>query len=214
MFRQEGSTLIWQRNGETVWVQPWGKDSLRVRATRGQAILDTTWGLLPAAPGAAKLDITESGATVSNGAITAHMAAGGRLSFVKSAGHDILCEETEPGHFFVPPARGYSAISSDLYRCDARFSAYEGERFYGLGQHQHGLLDQKGCVIELMQRNTEVSIPFLLSSRGYGFLWHNPAVGRVELAANGTRWVAEASRQIDYWITAGGHVRRHLGALR
>ena len=59
--------------------------------------------------------------------------------------------------------------------------SYDDEHIYGLGQHQHGRLDQKGCVIELIQRNTEVSIPFLLSSRGYGFLWNNPAVGRVEL---------------------------------
>jgi alpha-D-xyloside xylohydrolase len=72
-----------------------------------------------------------------------------------------------------------------------------------LGQHQHGRLDQKGCVIELAQRNTEVSVPFLLSNRGYGLLWHNPAVGRVELGQSGTRWVAEATRQLDYWITAG-----------
>ena len=75
------------------------------------------------------------------------------------------------------------------------FQEADGERFYGLGQHQHGLLDQKGCVIDLWHRNTEVSIPFLVSSRGYGFLWHNPAVGRVELGRNATRWVAEASRR-------------------
>ena len=56
-----------------------------------------------------------------------------------------------------------------------RFRAYDGERFYGLGQHQHGRLDQKGCTVELIQRNSEVSIPFLFSSRGYGLLWHNPA---------------------------------------
>ena len=77
------------------------------------------------------------------------------------------------------------------------------ERFYGLGQHQHGLLDQKGAVIDLVQRNTEVSIPFALSSRGYGFLWNMPGVGRVELGTNGTRWVARGAHQIDYWVTTG-----------
>lgn len=30
-----------------------------------------------------------------------------------------------------------------------------------------------------------------------------PAIGRVELAGNGTRWVADSARQLDYWITAG-----------
>jgi hypothetical protein len=58
-------------------------------------------------------------------------------------------------------------------------------------------------VIDLVQRNTEVAVPFLVSSRGYGFLWHNPAIGRVELGNTETRWVAEATAQLDYWITAG-----------
>jgi alpha-D-xyloside xylohydrolase len=94
-------------------------------------------------------------------------------------------------------------VGGQLYYLEARFKAYAAERLYGLGQHQHGLLDQKGAVIDLLQRNTEVCIPFLLSSRGYGFLWNNPAVGRVELGTNATRWVAEATPQLDYWITAG-----------
>jgi alpha-D-xyloside xylohydrolase len=72
-----------------------------------------------------------------------------------------------------------------------------------LGQHQHGLLDNKGAVIDLEQRNTEVCIPFYLSSLGYGFLWNNPGVGRVELGTNLTRWVLEATRGIDYYIVAG-----------
>ena len=112
-----------------------------------------------------------------------------------------LLAEPEP-RFIRPPARRFKPLGSDLPDL-VEFQAADGERFYGLGQHQHGLLDQKGCVIDLLQRNTEVSIPFLLSSRGYGFLWNNPAVGRVELGRNGTRWVAEASRQMDYWVTAG-----------
>ncbi len=58
-------------------------------------------------------------------------------------------------------------------------------------------------MLDLVQRNAEVTIPFLLSSRGYGLLWNSPAIGRVELAANGTRWVADSARQIDYWVTAG-----------
>ena len=75
--------------------------------------------------------------------------------------------------------------------------------YTGLGQHQHGLLDQKGAVIDLIQRNTEVCIPFVLSDRGYGLLWNMPGVGRVELGANRTRWVADGARQLDYWVTTG-----------
>ena len=48
-------------------------------------------------------------------------------------------------------------------------------------------------VLDLVQRNGEVTIPFLLSNRGYGLLWNSPAIGRVELASNGTRWEFVAS---------------------
>jgi alpha-D-xyloside xylohydrolase len=53
-----------------------------------------------------------------------------------------------------------------------------------------------------VQRNGEVSIPFVLSSRGYGLLWNVPALGFVEFAENGTCWTADQTREIDYWITA------------
>ena len=64
-------------------------------------------------------------------------------------------------------------------------------------------LDQKGCVIDLHQRNTEVAIPFLVSSRHYGFLWNTPAVGRVELGVSATCWVAEGAQQLDYFVVYG-----------
>ncbi len=88
-------------------------------------------------------------------------------------------------------------------RTEQHFEAYDGERLHGLGQHLHGRLDQKGCVIDLVQGNTVAAIPFLHSSRGYGLLWNNPATGRVELGADTTRWTADGGGRVDYWVTAG-----------
>ena len=139
------------------------------------------------------------------------MTTEGQISFFDTSTGVRLLAEPEP-RFIRPAARWFKPLGSDLYHIAAEFQPVEGEKFYGLGQHQHGLLDQKGCVIDLEQRNTEVSIPFLVSSRGYGFLWNNPAVGRVELGRNGTRWVAEATRQIDYWVTAGDPTPRSWSA--
>jgi len=116
-------------------------------------------------------------------------------------GRELLSEEK--AHFWWPGSRLFLANGNGNYRIEQRFKAYDGERLYGLGQHLHGKFNQKGLVMDLVQRNAEVSVPFLVSSRGYGFLWNSPAVGRVELAANGTRWVADSARHIDYWVTAG-----------
>ncbi len=201
-FRQQNSKLIWEQNHETLQVEPWGPDSLRVRSTLGPEIRDDLPGaLLDPAPTRAEVEIRAEQATLRNGAIAAEITAEGGLRFLDASGRELLAEATS--HFSKPPARHLKPAGGDHVRVEVRFKAYGDERVYGLGQHTHGRLDQKGCVVDLIQYNTEVSIPFLLSSRGYGFLWNNPAVGRVELGWNGTRWVAEATPQLDYWITAG-----------
>lgn len=138
---------------------------------------------------------------VVNGAITAEVTERGIVRFLRADGSELLSER--PAHFWWPGARLYTPTGNGHHRPEQRFAAYDGEKLFGLGQHRHGLLDQKGATIDLVQRNAEVSIPVLLSDRGYLLLWNDPAVGRVELAVNGTRWVADSARQFDYWITAG-----------
>lgn len=202
-FEREPNALLWRGGHETVRIEPWGADSLRVRATHDAEICDDLPGaLLPPAPVQAEITVGPERGSIGCGRLRADVTAAGQICFTDTSTGVRLLAEPEP-RFIRPPARWFKPVSSDLYRITVEFRPAAEERFYGLGQHQHGLLDQKGCVIDLWHRNTEVSIPFLVSSRGYGFLWHNPAVGRVELGRNATRWVAEAARQMDYWVTAG-----------
>ncbi len=211
-LRQEDNALIFERDYEILRIEPWGRDALRVRATMGPEIREELPGaLLDLAAPPAEIEIDGESATIRNGAIAARLITGkGRIHFLNArTGAELVSEA--PGHFPRPPARIFKSVGGDLWRIEARFSAYDGERLYGLGQHQHGRLDQKGCVVDLFQVNTEVCIPFLLSNRGYGLLWNNPAIGRVELGQDQTRWVAEAASQLDYWITAGDSPGAILG---
>ena len=50
MFREENKTLIWERDPETVLIQPWGRDSFRVRSTISAGIADTHGALLVPLP--------------------------------------------------------------------------------------------------------------------------------------------------------------------
>jgi alpha-D-xyloside xylohydrolase len=203
-LRQHGNQIQWERDHEIVQIEPWGYDSLRVRATLNTEIHDgLVSALLPPIQTDANITIDENEATIINGAIAARISSNGLISYTNTAQKRELLAEPRSYTSSRIPARYFKAKQSDLYYLEARFQAYDGERFYGLGQHQHGRLDQKGCVIDLLQRNTEVSVPFLFSSRGYGLLWNNPAIGRVELGNTETRWVAEATPQLDYWITVG-----------
>ncbi len=203
VFTRDDQALEWRGGHETVRVEPWGPGSLRVRGTVWEKIRDDLPGaLIVPAPGGGEpvIEIGDDAARVTNGGLTAEISASGQLRFLDAAGDELLAETTP--HFTGPPTRRYSSAAGGMHQFEVQFAARDGERFYGLGQHQHGRLDQKGAVVELIQRNTEVSIPFLLSSRGYGFLWNHPGIGRVELGTTATRWVSEATRQWDYWITA------------
>ena len=47
---------------------------------------------------------------------------------------------------------------------------------------------EKGSVLDLRQVNTQASVPFYVSSKGYGFFMNNPAVGKVSFGNNYTEW--------------------------
>lgn len=160
------------------------------------------WSVLPPGATATKIDIGDAEARISSGRLAATVDQRGRVRFFKDGSPKPLVEEAEFRTNY-PPSRSFKSAHSDLSRAAVAFTAYDDERIYGLGQRRHGLLDQKGCVLELTHRNSEVSIPWLVSSRGYGLLWHNPAQGRVELGRTATRWVAEATRLVDYFVVAG-----------
>lgn len=49
----------------------------------------------------------------------------------------------------------------------------QDEYLYGLGQFQDGYSNVRGLSRRLTQVNTQISIPMLLSSKGYGVLWNN-----------------------------------------
>jgi alpha-D-xyloside xylohydrolase len=204
-----GFTVL--EGGEVLQVDAWGESGARVRSTLGGSVVETPGSALDE-PGTtdARVEIAGDRARLRNGDLVVEVADNHEdrfvpfpplVRFLRADGSELLRESVP--HFTSPAQRRYRRAGGDLFGCEVAFDAHPDERFYGLGQHQHGLLDQKGAVVDLVQRNTEVSVPFALSSRGYGLLWNMPGVGRVELGANRTRWVADAARQIDYWVTAG-----------
>lgn len=213
--------LIWQYDDHILRIEAWSENSLRVRATKS-AQIDTTqdWALLPHTEGAIRFERTENGYCAINGKIRACIDVQGRLAFYNQKGERLLEElwrQRDAGEAFwtlgVHKPKSISALKIDgrdirplqgeSFELKVRFEADSKERLYGMGQYQQPHLDLKGCTLELAQRNSQASVPFALSNLGYGFLWNNPAVGEATFAKNETRWYAQSSKQIDYWITAG-----------
>lgn len=203
MFRTDGNRLIREYDSEQLWIEPWGYNALRVRATRSPRMEMEDWALLPAEQGQADITIEEDAATIRNGKIKAEVKRTGQITFYNQKG-EILLREVEQTYQLKYSGRELRPHpgSSD-YQLKVRFESNPVEKLFGMGQYQHDFMNLKGCTLDLTHRNSQISVPFVLSDQGYGMLWNNPAIGRVNFSLNLTEWSAQSTKQMDYWITAG-----------
>ncbi len=206
-FTRRGNQLIWKYNGETLIVEAWGENSCRIRSRRLREPEDWRYALLEPTDCEVEIEIGEELATIRNGKLVVKAAIDGRtkncvLSFYNRSGK-LLLREIDRHGALAREARQFRPHPGGHYRLTASFEANPDEKIFGMGQYQHGDFDLKHTVLELAHRNSQASVPFYQSSDGYGFFWHNPAVGRATFAKNMTSWEAESTEQLDYWITAG-----------
>lgn len=209
-FEEQDGKLIFRENGETVVAEPWGEDSIRIRSCMSGEAGETDAALLPkesVTEEKAVILIGDTEAELRNGKLKVQMKVqtwGKKLQMTfRNQRDEILLQEISDGGALTLNARQYKALSGGVFRIKASFISNPEEKIYGMGQYQQERMNLKGCNLELAHRNSQASIPFYISSLGYGFLWNNAAVGEVHFGTNTTEWVSEASRQIDYWITAG-----------
>ena len=210
-FERNGNALCYRYGAERLRIEPWGENALRVRAWKQAEPDPQDWALLPQADCDPVIQVREDGGSIVNGNIRAELNLIGKLTFYNQRG-EVLLEEylRDRRDMFGSTcsslnveAREFKPIIGGDYRLTARFISNPKEKLYGMGQYQQAFLDLKGADLELAQRNSQASVPFLLSSLGYGFLWNNPAVGRVNFGKNITTWEAFSTKKLDYWITAG-----------
>jgi alpha-D-xyloside xylohydrolase len=210
-YERKGNALCYRYDNERLILEPWGKNSLRVRASKLDAMPQEDWALLPQDPVEPVITIRADGAEIINGNLRATVNCIGKLDFYNQKGEHLLEEyvRTRKDMFgdtcssLEVEGREFKPIIGGDYRLTMRFVSNPDEKLYGMGQYQQPFLDLKGADLELAHRNSQASVPFLLSSLGYGFLWNNPAVGRVNFGKNITTWEAQSTKKLDYWITAG-----------
>ena len=230
--QQQDDKIIISNGTSRVYLETWGKNSVRVRMTNEPKMDEHDWALTEKVEKCIpqitvkEVDITDpwykgeewakyhmmgKEFTMVNGKLTVKINPEGWISFYNQKG-ELLTEEywrnrDRINRYAVPigvSAREMKPIqgTSD-YTLTARFEAYDDEKIYGMGQYQEKNLNKKGAILELAHRNSQASIPFMVSSRGYGFFWNNPAVGTASFGANKTEWTAKSTKKMDYFITAG-----------
>lgn len=85
---------------------------------------------------------------------------------------------------------------------------------YGLGQYRGGAMNWRGRSVQMIQSNTEVVVPFLLSNRGWGLLWDNASATEFRDDATGMRFISEAGDAVDYYVCAGANADAVIAGYR
>ena len=223
-FSIHSNVLTYKRFYETLRIEGWGENSLRIRATQNHSFTPHDWALTEPASRNAHVFVekrptpyghAETIAVVENGNIRAEVSDEGRVRFLNREGKVLLKEHYLAMNwgcdFGGTPdwvnahqyGRAYRTAGGDNYSVTLCFDADEDEKIFGMGQYQQTNLNLKGCVLDLRQINTQASVPFYVSSKGYGFLMNNPALGKAVFGCNQTQWSFPSTKQVDYWITAG-----------
>ena len=208
MFTMDRGALKCRYKSETLWLLPWGESGLRVLARHmGEPVLHD-YALLPQPETESRVEIAADRASIAVGDLRAEVRFCAdrpdrlTVSYYNQRGELLLAERGGTDALKIRPRR-FRPLPGGACQLLVQFEAQAGEKLYGMGQYQQETLNCKGSFFELAQRNSQASVPFVLSSRGYGFLWHNPAIGRATFGENLTEWVADDTDQMDYYLCCG-----------
>ncbi|MBC6904081.1 DUF5110 domain-containing protein [Saccharophagus sp. K07] len=161
-------------------IQFYADDIVRVTATPQSDFADLPdYLMVNAKPAAVSFDMvnTETQVQLRTRALEVRVdLASGKISYFDRADNPILAEANRGR--FGPVIDEPGPVAADSYSIQQQFIPEQGEAFYGLGQHQNGLVNYAGHDVELTTYNLEIAIPYLVSSKNYGLLWNNASVTR------------------------------------
>jgi alpha-D-xyloside xylohydrolase len=167
-------------------------------------VTKTSWGAVPF-----NFEDGDKATTLSTSAVTVTVEhANGGITF--SAGRDRLFADTD--HIMTPE----TVNGEKTYRAEMVVGMYGSrEGFYGLGQHQAGVWNYHGASVDLSQENTEIAIPMLLSSKGYGIFWNNDSRTRVNNRFVHVMYISsEVADTIDYYFIYGPEFDKIIAGYR
>ncbi len=212
MIEKRDGKLVFYYDGEEVWLEAWGANALRIRGTKSDSMPQADWALQKPEKTECQIEVHDNVGTITNGGIRAEITRFGKIKIYNGNNKLILEEYSrnrkdicgEKCSALEVEAREFKAIPGGDYHLTQRFESLDrNEKLYGMGQYQQPYLDLKGLDLELAHRNSQASVPFVLSSLGYGLLWNNPGVGRAVLGRNIMSFEAFSTKTLDYWVVAG-----------
>jgi len=163
-----------------VRLQVYGPETIRVTATPGSDLTLPASIMVVQGPVATPFEVEMLGdlLVVKTAKASAEISTvTGAVRFLDENG-DLVVGERPLSREIAPVTVEDQAGDHVFQRTRQIWESPADEAFYGLGQHQQGVMNYKGHDVELAQHNIDVGIPLVVSSRNYGILWDNNSITR------------------------------------
>jgi alpha-D-xyloside xylohydrolase len=104
----------------------------------------------------------------------------------------------------------------DTYRAESFLTVYGShEGLYGLGQHQAGVWNYRGESVDMSQDNANISVPLMMSSKGYGIFWNSMARSRFNNRFPNYLYISsEVTDVLDYYFLYGPDFDKIIAGYR
>ena len=102
------------------------------------------------------------------------------------------------------------------YKAESFVNVYGSpEGLFGLGQHQAGVWNYRGESVDISQENSNIAVPLMVSSDGYGLFWNNYSRSKFNNRfANYLYISSEVADVIDYYFLYGPELDQVVAEYR
>ncbi len=133
---------------------------------------------------------------------------------------ETLCFRDAAGKLLLEEAPGTRRLDPGAIQgvpCHAvqqGFVSPPGEHLHGLGQFQDGHANLRGVTRRLLQVNTQIALPFILSNLGYGLFWHQPGMTDFNPADEVIALEKDPAEGPEFTMTVTGSVGAYTDTCR
>jgi len=135
--------------------------------------------------------------------------ADGSIAYKDSSGRSLVMDATRT----LTPVE---VNGEQTYRAESFVNIYGSpEGLFGLGQHQAGVWNYRGESVDLSQENTNIAVPLMVSTNGYGIFWNNASRSRFNNRfANYLYISSEVADTVDYYFLFGPEMDQIVSSYR
>lgn len=192
-----------------------GPDIVRVNANHGRNHWTAPSLVVVDVPPKVSFDLAEDARTLtltSDRLVVNVSKTNGALTFLDRDGHVYTRE-----HATAPQSISDTDVvgAGPSYEVENVFSLAPDEALYGFGYTSDASINRRGTQVDLVQTNTGILIPVMVSTRRYGVLWDTYSAMRFKDDARGaTMWAESAPGGVDYYFMGSDSLDGVVAAYR